>query len=240
MWGEYGDAQGPQRSRMTGTVQDITERKRAEEQLSSYRAALELQVRVGPLTQVANRLALGEVVAQEWARALRADTPLALLMVDVDHFKAFNDHYGHMAGDLCLQGVARALASSLGRAGDVVARYGGEEFAVLLPGAGDVQACAVAERLRVAVRDLAIDHALGCDVGCVTVSVGVASLVPSEQPSAYDKPSTGMDVAQVLFQQADAALYRAKQQGRDRVVLYSPDCMDALHDPPDSLFLGVS
>ena len=240
VWGEYGDAQGPQRSRMTGTVQDITERKRAEEQLSSYRAALELQVRVDPLTQVANRLALGEVVAQEWARALRADTPLALLMVDVDHFKAFNDHYGHMAGDLCLQGVARALASSLGRAGDVVARYGGEEFAVLLPGAGDVQACAVAERLRVAVRDLAIDHALGCDVGCVTVSVGVASLVPSEQPSAYDKPSTGMDVAQVLFQQADAALYRAKQQGRDRVVLYSPDCMDALHDPPDSLFLGVS
>jgi len=240
VWGEYGDAQGPQRARMTGTVQDITERKLAEAQLERYRAALEAQVRVDPLTQVANRLALDEVVTLEWARALRGGTALALLMIDVDHFKAFNDHYGHIAGDRCLQGVAQALASSLGRAGDMVARYGGEEFAVLLPGAGEAQACAVAERLREAVRALAIEHARGCEAGCVTVSIGVASLLPCELAPVQDKPRAGVDVAHALFQQADAALYRAKQCGRDQAALFGPDCMAALHDPPDSLFPGDS
>lgn len=237
VWGEYGDAQGPQRARMTGTVQDITDRKQAEEQLERYRAALEAQVRVDPLTQVANRLALGEAVAQEWARALRSGAPLALLMIDVDHFKAFNDHYGHMAGDRCLQGVAQALASTLGRAGDMVARYGGEEFAVLLPGADAAQACAVAERLRQTVRALATPHAFGCEGGVVTASIGVASLRPAEQTPAQGGPRAGVDVAHALFQQADAALYRAKQLGRDQAALYGPDCTAALHDPPDPPFL---
>ncbi len=237
VWGEYGDAQGPQRARMTGTVQDITDRKQAEEQLERYRAALEAQVRVDPLTQVANRLALDEAVAQEWARALRGGTPLALLMIDVDHFKAFNDHYGHMAGDRCLQGVAQALASTLGRASDMVARYGGEEFAVLLPGADEAQACAVAERLRQAVLALATPHAFGCEGGVVTVSIGVASLCPAEQAPTQGEPRAGVDVAHALFRQADAALYRAKQLGRDRATLYGPDCTAALHDPSDIPFL---
>ncbi|MFT3812652.1 MAG: diguanylate cyclase [Acidovorax sp.] len=236
VWGECSGADGPKRARITGTVQDITDRKRAEAQLERYRTALEAQVRIDPLTQVSNRLALGEAVTQEWARALRGGTPLGLLMVDVDHFKPFNDYYGHMAGDRCLQSVARALTSVLGRAGDVVARFGGEEFAVLLPGADEAQAGAVAERLCAAVRALSVEHAHGGEGGIVTVSIGVASLCPAELGPEAGEPRAGVDVAQALFQQADAALYRAKQRGRDRAEIYGPDCVDTLHGPPDSLY----
>ncbi|WP_313083694.1 diguanylate cyclase domain-containing protein [Pulveribacter sp.] len=232
---EYGDANGPERSRMTGTVQDITERRQAEEQLERYRAALEAQIRIDPLTQLANRLALDEQVAFEWERALRGGTPLALLMIDVDRFKAFNDHYGHVAGDRCLQSVAVALSTATGRAGDVVARYGGEEFAVLLPGAGEDQAWAVAERLREAVRALDIEHARGCEDGIVTISVGVASLQPAGREVTTGAPRVGVDMAHALFRQADAALYRAKQCGRDQTMVYGPECDIALHDAPDSL-----
>jgi len=225
---ETGGDGGASRSRMTGTVQDISERRRAEEQLERYRAALEAQVRIDPLTRLANRLALDERMGQEWARARRAGLPLALLMVDVDHFKAFNDHFGHIAGDRCLQQLAQAMAASAGRASDMVARYGGEEFAVLLPGNDMAQALAVAERLRAAVRALAIDHAPGCGPA-VTLSFGVACAHPQElQDAARD----GVDAALVLFQQADAALYRAKQLGRDRAVAYGPDCGQALHGAP--------
>lgn len=236
VWGEYDTTQGAQHARMTGTVQDITERKQVEEQLESYRTALEARVRIDPLTQVANRLALDEAVAHEWARAERSGAPLALLMVDVDHFKAFNDHYGHMAGDLCLQNVARALAAQSGRAGDMLARYGGEEFAMLLPDTDLPQARAVAERLCQAVRDLGVEHGHGCSCGVVSISVGVASLRPAQQAPITNQPRSGVDVAQVLFQQADSALYCAKQRGRDQVEDFCPECDQILHDPPDSLF----
>ncbi len=232
---EYGDAQGRERPRMTGTVQDITERRQAEEQLERYRTALEAQVRVDPLTQLANRLALDEHVAFEWERARRAGSPLALLMIDVDRFKAFNDHYGHMAGDRCLQNVGQALLTAMGRAGDVVARYGGEEFAVLLPGASGEQAWLVAERLREAVRGLAVEHARGSGDGIVTISVGVSSIQPAGREATTGVPRSGVDAAHALFRQADAALYRAKQCGRDQSVLYGPECEMVLHDPPDSL-----
>jgi len=236
VWGEYDTAYGAQPARMTGTVQDITERKQVEEQLESYRAALEARVRIDPLTQVANRLALDEVVAQEWARAERSGDALALLMVDVDHFKAFNDHYGHMAGDICLQAVARALVGQTGRAGDMLARYGGEEFAMLLPGADLDQARAAAERLCQAVRELGIEHEHGCACGVVSISVGVASLHPARQGPITGQPRSGVDVAQKLFQQADTALYCAKHRGRDQVADFCADCDQVLHDPPDSLF----
>ncbi|AVO49784.1 sensor domain-containing diguanylate cyclase [Melaminivora suipulveris] len=220
-----GDARAPA-SRMAGTVQDITERRQAEEQLERYRAALEAQVRIDTLTRLANRLALDERVALEWARAQRGGAPLALLMIDVDRFKAFNDTYGHGAGDRCLQAVAQALADGVQRAGDMVARYGGEEFAVLLAGADERDALAVAERLRMAVRALAIEHApAGRDAGIVTISVGVASVRPAAQGAG----------AQELFERADAALYHAKRSGRDRSVVYGPQCAHLLHDPPDSL-----
>jgi len=116
-----------------------------------------------------------------------------------------------------------------------VARYGGEEFAVLLPGASEAQAWAVAERLREAVRALAIEHARGCDDGIVTISVGVSHIQPAAREVTTGAPRSGVDAAHALFRQADAALYRAKQCGRDQTMLYSPECDLALHEPPDSL-----
>ncbi len=232
VWGEYGsdDEAGP--ARMTGTVQDITERKHAEEQLARYRAALEERVRLDALTQVANRLALDEVVAQEWSRAERDGSSLALLMIDVDHFKAYNDRYGHVAGDQCLQSVARALSSgAVLRASDLVARYGGEEFAVLLPGTDATFAAQAAQRLCEAVNALALEHSANPQGDRVTISVGVASLRPRDVAAPPGQPRAGVDAAQALFQQADAALYRAKQAGRNQVAIYEPGRMDVLHAP---------
>jgi diguanylate cyclase (GGDEF)-like protein len=141
-----------------------------------------------------------------------------------------------MAGDICLQAVARALVGQTGRAGDMLARYGGEEFAMLLPGADLDQARAAAERLCQAVRELGIEHEHGCACGVVSISVGVASLHPARQGPITGQPRSGVDVAQKLFQQADTALYCAKHRGRDQVADFCADCDQVLHDPPDSLF----
>lgn len=230
VWGEYEVAVTQDRvSQMTGTVQDITERKQAEEQLARYRTALEAQVRLDPLTHVANRLALDEAVAHEWNRAMRSGAPLSLLMIDVDHFKAYNDHYGHVAGDQCLQQVAQALSSAAAREGELVARYGGEEFAVLLPDTDVPKATTLAERICAAVRALGIAHCAAPGRDHVTVSIGVACIHPSavimpapltaspQSPAGSGFPSA-TEVAQALFEQADTALYNAKKAGRDRVV----------------------
>ena len=225
VWGEYGDGTDTDPLRMTGTVQDITERKQAEQQLARYRDALEERVRLDPMTQVANRLALGEAMQREWERARLRGMPLALLMIDVDFFKAYNDHYGHIAGDRCLQRVAQALASAVQRAGELAARYGGEEFAVLLPDSDELRAVAVAHRLREAVRELALEHQASPCGAQVTISVGVACVRPADgQPLEHAQTT--------LFQQADAALYRAKQAGRDRVALYGTDVQ--AEPPPEA------
>ena len=225
VWGEYGDGTDTDPLRMTGTVQDITERKQAEQQLARYRDALEERVRLDPMTQVANRLALGEAMQREWEQARLRGMPLALLMIDVDFFKAYNDHYGHVAGDRCLQRVAQALASAVQRAGELAARYGGEEFAVLLPDSDELRAVAVAHRLREAVRELALEHQASPCGAQVTISVGVACVRPADgQPLEHAQTT--------LFQQADEALYRAKQAGRDRVALYGADVQ--AEPPPEA------
>ena len=225
VWGEYGDGTDTDPLRMTGTVQDITERKQAEQQLARYRDALEERVRLDPMTQVANRLALGEAMQREWEQARLRGMPLALLMIDVDFFKAYNDHYGHIAGDRCLQRVAQALASAVQRAGELAARYGGEEFAVLLPDSDELRAVAVAHRLREAVRELALEHQASPCGAQVTISVGVACVRPADgQPLEHAQTT--------LFQQADEALYRAKQAGRDRVALYGTDVQ--AEPPPEA------
>lgn len=230
VWGESGNSAGNGEPRVvTGTVQDITDRKHTEQELAHYRSALESQVRLDPLTQVANRLALDEAVARAWGQALREGSPLALVMIDVDHFKLYNDHYGHVAGDQCLQSVAGALAVQLGRASDLLARYGGEEFVVLLPGADGDAALAVAHRLRQALHALALEHRGTPGPGIVTASMGVAHLRPAELVAAGTATRTDVDAAQRLFQQADSALYRAKQLGRDRVVPYDAQCEAALN-----------
>jgi diguanylate cyclase (GGDEF)-like protein len=159
------------------------------------------------LTAVANRRQFDTVIAAEVKRSMRTKKGLALLLIDVDKFKNYNDLYGHGAGDLCLKRIAAALGSSVGRPSDLVARYGGEEFVVLLPDTDAPGASAVASKLLTAVRDLGIAHA-AWERGIVTISIGIA----------ISPPQPVIDPVW-LIQQADQALYAAKQAGRDRALM---------------------
>ena len=161
---------------------------------------------VDGLTGVYNRRHFDQQLEIERSRARRAAAPLTVLLVDVDHFKRYNDHYGHLAGDDALRRVAAALRATLKRPGDLVARYGGEEFACILPGTDSCGALAVGEELRRAVHELAIEHVASASGPQLTISVGgcTESLGQAGGTAA-------------LLQQADAELYRAKAEGRDRV-----------------------
>lgn len=161
------------------------------------------------LTGVANRRRFEELLAQEWERARRAGTPLALLMLDIDFFKQYNDHYGHQAGDACLREVGRLLRETLQRAGDAVARYGGEEFVALLPETPAAGARSCARALCRAISAAALPHAHS-PFGVVTVSIGAAALIPEPTMSSAQ-----------LVARADQALYQAKRQGRDQVWLWT-------------------
>ncbi|MBA3015683.1 MAG: PleD family two-component system response regulator [Proteobacteria bacterium] len=161
------------------------------------------------LTGIANRRSFDETLDSEWNRAKRLRSCLSLVMVDIDHFKLFNDHYGHIAGDECLRWVAQALKQSLRRACDFVSRYGGEEFVCILPETDLDEALKVAEHLRSAVAELAIPHAFSTVVGTVTISMGVASMMPLPEKASVD-----------LMLAADQALYQAKNTGRNRVCYF--------------------
>jgi diguanylate cyclase (GGDEF)-like protein len=178
----------------------------ANEGLREANRRLERLSQLDGLTEIANRRAFDEALALEWRRCCRAETPLSLAMVDIDCFKDYNDHYGHRRGDECLRLVARALRESVHRAGDLVARYGGEEFALLLPAMDAEHAAAFAEMVRARIQALAIPHATSGVAPAVTISAGVATLVP---PRAAVPGS--------LVEAADRALYRAKRDGRNRV-----------------------
>ncbi len=160
------------------------------------------------LTGLANRRRFDTCWAEEWQRALRTGAPLAVIMLDVDHFKAYNDHYGHQQGDECLRRVGEALRVNVRRAGELVARYGGEEFVVVMPGTTAEQALQVAETVRAAIQDAQIAHASSPVASVLTVSLGVAVGTPQSS-----------DMPDRLLQAADAALYEAKRQGRNRMVL---------------------
>jgi diguanylate cyclase (GGDEF)-like protein len=177
-------------------------------ELAEANARLERLSAQDGLTGVANRRRFDEALDVEWRRGARAQSPLSLVMLDLDYFKAFNDTNGHVAGDDRLRQVAQALVTAAGRAGELVARYGGEEFAVLLPGTGLEDAAAFAERLRLGVERLGLRHNASKVAEVVTVTAGVATLLPSEQSS----PAR-------LVAEADGALYRAKREGRNRVVV---------------------
>jgi two-component system chemotaxis family response regulator WspR len=159
-----------------------------------------------PLTGVANRRHFEELLDLEWRRAAREGAPLSVLMVDIDFFKAFNDTYGHQAGDECLRLVAGTLCRRATRAGDMVARWGGEEFTVLLPGATSEGARRVAEDIRAAVEGLAIAHTRSSVAKVVTISVGVATGVTADGPGGS-----------TLVGAADRGLYLAKRGGRNQV-----------------------
>ncbi|MBL8513305.1 MAG: GGDEF domain-containing protein, partial [Betaproteobacteria bacterium] len=180
----------------------VAEKTEALRQANEHLSRLSM---ADPLTGLANRRRLEVVLEEEWRRAARNQTPLALLMADIDAFKAYNDSLGHVAGDRCLVEVAHILASCASRSGELVARYGGEEFLAVLPGLDAIAADAVAERMRAACEARQLPHP-GSPVGpWVTISVGVSTVTPS----------TGDRIEQMI-ECADAALYRAKQTGRNR------------------------
>lgn len=156
------------------------------------------------LTGLPNRRALNEKLDLEWKRCERSQAPLSVLMMDVDHFKLYNDHYGHGAGDECLLAVAQALGAVVKRAGDMTARYGGEEFVVVLPDTNQEQAMSVASNLCRAVAGMQRPHATSLVSDVVTISIGAATLVPT----------ASSDLAQLLSS-ADAMLYQSKSSGRN-------------------------
>ena len=159
------------------------------------------------LTGIANRRHFDAVLATEWAHAVRLGKPLAVGLLDIDHFKPYNDHYGHQDGDQCLRRVATEFAAQLHRSVDTVARYGGEEFAFIAPGTDAEHALELARRMRGALEALCLPHAASPG-GCLTVSIGVAAWTP--------KPG---ESAEQLLRAVDGALYRAKELGRNRVEL---------------------
>lgn len=185
----------------TFVYSDITDRKRLEKELRALS-------REDALTGVANRRAHDRTLMIEWRRALRNQHPLSVLLLDVDNFKAYNDHFGHPAGDQCLREVARTLQASCRRPADAVARYGGEEFIVIFPETDAPEAAAVAEQIRAAIEGLAMPHVQPGTASFVTVSIGVSAVVPHE----------GITIAD-LMRMADEALYAAKRGGRNQVVV---------------------
>jgi len=163
------------------------------------------------LTGLANRRAFDQALDQEWRRARRNRANLSLMLIDIDFFKRYNDHYGHQAGDDCLKTVATTLAGAAERPGEIVARYGGEEFAVVLPVSDARTAAALAEKMRSRIAELALPHAGSQITDHVTISVGVATL-----PDGRDDEKAFPDEA-ALIAAADQALYAAKEAGRNRV-----------------------
>ena len=174
-------------------------------QLAEKNAILEALSSLDGLTGIANRRRFDEALETEWRRGRREGTELSLLLIDVDFFKRYNDHYGHLAGDDCLRRVAAALKSSAHRAADLVARYGGEEFCILMGHTDAPGAAQVAETARRAIEELAIAHARSDAASVVTISLGSATLTPGND---FEGES--------LIKLADGALYQAKKDGRNR------------------------
>ncbi|WP_337996058.1 diguanylate cyclase [Oleispirillum naphthae] len=188
----------------------ISEMERLQNLLQERNEQLRVLSRTDRLTGIFNRLSFDETLDYEWRRCDRGGKPLTLIMADIDHFKAYNDRLGHIAGDHCLKQVAWALSAALMRHVDTIARYGGEEFAAILPETDESGAVAVVTRMRNAVKALNIAHPASPTELHVTISLGVASMLPDPNLSPLR-----------LIEMADDAMYRAKALGRDRHALYS-------------------
>lgn len=210
-WIEENRRKLPESDGFILSMRDVSRRKDAEHRLEEANQRLEVLARQDALTGLANRRHFDEMLAAEFRRAAREKTSLGLIMIDADHFKRFNDIYGHPVGDSCLRAIALVLRQGLGRPADFVARYGGEEFAVLVPNTTQSGAFELAERLREAVHGLHIPHEAS-PRKIVTISLGVASMMPAE----------GAHRAEDLVTAADTALYAAKKAGRDQTCLAGP------------------
>jgi diguanylate cyclase (GGDEF)-like protein len=182
------------------TLRDMTDQKRAE-------AALKTLAASDGLTGLANRRSFDQTLAMEWTRAERTKKPLSLLLADVDYFKLYNDRHGHQKGDECLRAVASIIGETAFRPADLSARYGGEEFAIIMPETDQKGAGKVAERLRSVLAKLQLKHGAEGAGPSVTLSIGIATLVPDETVRS-----------DCLVMRADEALYAAKHTGRNRVV----------------------
>jgi len=198
---------------LAGYTIDMTDRKQAEQQIQQLVNQLEIEkdyaeknAKTDSLTKLANRRYFDEALSSEFYRAKRSGDPLSLIMIDIDHFKQFNDTYGHLAGDDCLRQVAAAIETIVLRAPDIAARYGGEEFVVILPGTDHQGAATVAEKIRSAVEKLAIPHSAYPAAEYVTISLGVATI-----------PGAEMSAPESVVALADKSLYFAKERGRNRV-----------------------
>lgn len=186
---------------------ELLERKKVEEELRNANIKLEEYANTDALTQVANRRKFDVCYAEEWRRMSRDKKPLSLIIADIDHFKKYNDFYGHQAGDKCLFEVAQEAIRYIGRPGDLIARCGGEEFAFILPSTDIKAATMIAERIRIAVETLKLPHEMSPVSPYVTISLGVASIIPEQNGNPED-----------MIKAADNALYEAKKQGRNRSI----------------------
>lgn len=189
---------------LVGFIFDISERKKMEDVLVRLNKQLESLSFHDALTGLANRRMYDKTMEIEWARALRKQEPISLIVIDIDQFKQYNDRYGHAMGDECIAAVARSLDGVASRPMDLLARYGGEEFALMLPNTDREAALMLAERCLAAVIEKQIPHAASDVSDVVTISAGLSTLVPSENTD----PSS-------IFDAADKMLYQAKQKGRN-------------------------
>jgi diguanylate cyclase (GGDEF)-like protein len=193
----------------------VKARVRTHLRLKRQADALERLSHIDQLTGLANRRQLATTFEMEFKRAAREGLSLSVLIVDIDHFKDYNDHYGHGAGDVCLRQVASSLMNSLSRPGDLVTRYGGEEFVVILPATDSADAYALGERLRENIVQLNIPHAYSSAAQVVSVSIGGTT---AEALCDIDSPEN-------LLESADRMLYRAKEMGRNRTVLTTTEAI---------------
>ena len=191
---------------LVGFMFDITERKQAEDKILQLQRELEVLTYRDSLTGVANRRMFDTLYAIEWAKARATGEPLSLIVIDIDYFKQYNDHYGHMQGDDCLRRVAQAMDEGASRSRDLCARLGGEEFVLLLPATDEGAARNVAERCRKLLARKEIEHARSGVGRLVTVSMGVGTILPGALVDPH-----------VFLDRIDRRLYQAKSGGRDRI-----------------------
>jgi diguanylate cyclase (GGDEF)-like protein/PAS domain S-box-containing protein len=187
------------------TLRDISETKRLQKELLEAHTQLEHQAAFDALTNVANRRRFDDIFDQEWRRAAREFQPLALLLIDIDHFEAYNDANGRAAGDACLRSVAQAMTVNARRPGDLVARWEGEQFAVVLPSTDLHGACEVAEKIRYAVAQMKLPYG-DAEGGMLSISIGAAAAIPLPDMAPA-----------MLIEDADRALFLAKANGSNRV-----------------------
>jgi diguanylate cyclase (GGDEF)-like protein/PAS domain S-box-containing protein len=200
-----GDHQDGEVEALIGFMFDITERKKNEEQLLQLQKELEDLSYKDGLTGIANRRMFDSIMDIEWANAQRSRQPLSLIMFDIDYFKQYNDHYGHVRGDECLKRVAETLSSAGNRPRDFFARFGGEEFVLILPETDEKSARQLAEKCRRLMAEQNIPHEKSTIAAILTLSLGVSTITPARNEDPME-----------FIDKVDRLLYKAKQQGRDR------------------------